>query len=270
MKKSIKKCLKRKKIKKPTKEQVEIYHQLRDKVFSHDNSFIADSPKVVNILLQTDIQIKSILATREYYEEFSHLLTCRDIPELFVLSKNEMQEIIGHKIHHNCMMHGIRPKNNKIEDLDNNILMLDEITSSENVGSIARSAAAIGINSYLLPNKAPHPYSRRALRVSMGHISKLDVCIYDDIFETLVLLKTYKYKIFAAELTSDATELGDVRVPEKWVLLMGHEGKGLSEEVLELCDEVVKISMMDGVRSLNVAVAASIMLYQFKNSKNEI
>jgi hypothetical protein len=48
--------------------ELKIYHQLRDNVFCADNSFIADSPKVVNMLLQTDLPIKSILATQEYYD----------------------------------------------------------------------------------------------------------------------------------------------------------------------------------------------------------
>ena len=61
---------------------LEIYRQLRDKVFSADNSFIADSPKVVNILLETDIEVKSLLATKEYYEEFKDLIAQKEIPHL--------------------------------------------------------------------------------------------------------------------------------------------------------------------------------------------
>jgi len=249
-------------------ELIQIYHQLRDKAFTQDNSFIADSPKVVNILLQTDIKVKSILATLEYYEEFKELILAKEIEKLFVISKEEMQNIIGHKIHHNCMMHGIRASQTNLDGLDDNIIMLDEITSTENVGSIARSAAALGIKSYLLPSNAPHPYSRRALRVSMGHISKLKYNIYDNIFETIKLLKLDGYKIFAAEVVPESINLQDVQVPQKWVLLMGHEGKGLSQEVLEVCDEVVKIEMEDDVRSFNVAVASSILMYHFKNGYN--
>ncbi len=248
------------------KSELEIYHKLRENAFTADNSFIADSPKVVNIILDTDIEVKSILATQDYYDEFSHLLTCRDKTKFFVIDKKEMEEIIGHKIHHNCMLHGIRPNETALEDLDNNIIMLDEITSTENVGSIARSAAALGISSYLLPKEAPHPYSRRALRVSMGHITKLHVAIYNDIFETIKTLKNNGYKIFAAELTPNAVSLQDVSISSKWVLLMGHEGKGLSQDVIDACDEIVKIEMAEDVRSLNVAVAASIMMYQFKNN----
>ena len=250
--------------------ELEIYHQLRENAFTEDNSFIADSPKVVNIILRTDIHVKSILATKEYYEEFKELVSAKQIDKLFVIEKQEMQKIIGHKVHHNCMLHGIRPDETPLENLGDNIIMLDEITSTENVGSIARSAAALGVNSYLLPRKAPHPYSRRALRVSMGHISKLHVHVYEDVFSTIDALKTYGYRIIGAEVTEGATPLIELKIPTKWVLLMGHEGKGLSQEVIDICDEIVQIEMVSDVRSFNVATASSLIMYQLKNSKNSI
>ena len=244
---------------------LQIYYQLRDKAFSKDNSFIADSPKVVNILLQTDIEVKSILATQEYYEEFEDIIGKKDIPYLYVVEKNIMENIVGHKIHHNCMMHGVRPCDSELENLGDNILMLDEISSTENIGSIARSAAALGVGSYLVPAQGPHPYSRRALRVSMGHVSKLKVHVYKDIISTLESLKANEYKIFGAEVVPESVALSDVKVPKKWVLLMGHEGKGLSKEILDMCDVSVEIEMMSDIKSFNVGVAAAILMYQFKN-----
>jgi len=245
---------------------LQIYKQLRDNAFTQDNSFIADSPKVINKLLQSDLEIKSILATQEYYDEFSELISSKNIPQLFIADKSLMQEIVGHKIHHNAMMHGIRPEPSSLNDLDDTILMLDEISSTENIGSIARSAAALGVHSYLLPKQGPHPYGRRALRVSMGHMSMLKTHMYEDIFSTLKALKAEGYTIFAAEVTKDAIELSKLKVPSKWVLLMGHEGKGISKEVLELCDTVVRIEMIEGIKSFNVGVAASIMMYNFKHN----
>ena len=244
-------------------EELKIYHQLRDSAFRSDNSFIADSPKVVNILLNTEIEVKSILATQEYYDEFKELLSPKNIPKLYLASKSEMQSIVGHKIHHNCMMHGIRPKATKLEDLGEQIIMLDAITSTQNVGSIARSAVALGIDSYMLPKEAPHPFSRRALRVSMGHASLLKTYVYDDIFQTIRDLKSAGYRVFAAEINEGSTYLSNVITPKKWVLIMGHEGKGIAQKVLELCDEVVTIEMKEGIKSLNVSVAASIIMYQF-------
>ncbi len=246
-------------------EELQIYHQLRDKAFTSDNSFIADSPKVVNILLQTDIEVKSILATREYYEEFKELVMQKEITKLYVASKEQMQSIVGHKIHHNCMLHGTRPPETPLCELGDKIIMLDNITSSENVGSIARSAAGLGIDSYLIPKQSPHPFARRALRVSMGYASRLKINRYEDIFVTIKDLKKDGYRIYAAEVSLDAIKLSNVKPSKKWVILMGHEGKGISKEVLDICDEIVSIEMLEDVKSFNVGVAASIMMYQFVN-----
>jgi len=246
-------------------KELEIYHQFREHAFKADGSFVADSPKVVNLLLEEDIEVKSILATQEYYDNFSSLIECKKDAICYVATKEQMQNIVGHKIHHNVMMHGIRPADTPLDALGDNILMLDEISSTQNIGAIARSAAAIGIDSYLLPSYGPHPYSRRALRVSMGHIAMLKTHIYSNMKETIKTLKNNGYRIYAAEVTEDSTPLASVKVVDKWVLLMGHEGSGLSPEVLALCDEVVTIEMMEGIKSFNVGIAASIMMYQFKH-----
>jgi len=245
--------------------ELQIYHSLREHAFREDNSFIADSPKVANMLLQTSMEIKSILATYSYYKEFEALLVQKNIPKLFVSDKTEMQKIVGHKMHHNVMMHGIRPPESSLDALGDTVVMVENISSSENIGSIARSAAALGIDSFVVPKQAPHPYNRRALRVSMGYVSKLNIHIYEDIFATCQALKNRGYRIFAAEVHESATQLMSVRIPKKWVLLMGNEGKGLSKEILDICDEVVTIEMQEGIKSFNVSVAASIMMYQFRN-----
>ena len=249
--------------------KLEIYRTLRDNLTTRDNSFIADSPKVVNMLLQTPIEVKSILATEAYYAANEALLKERNIPALYVAPKPLIETIIGHRIHHNVMMHGIRPPQKRLEELGERIIMLDELSKTENVGAIARSAAALGIRSFIVPNHGPHPYGRRALRVSMGHISKLDLHIYDDMHATLSALKASGYRIYGAEVTPDATPLSRLAVTGKWVLLMGHEQKGLSQETLSLCDETVKIEMEPEIKSFNVAIAASIILYQMRVKSEE-
>jgi len=243
--------------------ELTIYHQLRDNAFTEDNSFIADSPKVVNLLLQTDITVKSILATQEYYDKYGNLLKDKNVSKLFIATKELMEEIVGHTLHHNVMMHAIRPSPMPLESLGKHIIMLDEISSTQNIGAIARSAVALGVDSYLLPHQGPHPYARRAVRVSMGHIGLMKYHLYHDIVETIKMLQTLGYKVYAAEVTEDSTPLSQVEITDKWILLMGHENKGIAKEILDLCDEVVTIEMEEGIKSFNVSVAASIMMYQF-------
>jgi tRNA G18 (ribose-2'-O)-methylase SpoU len=244
-------------------DEIKIYKELREHAFRSDNSFIADSPKVVNLILESDLEVKSILATQEYYEEFAHFLATKNISKCYLSTKEEMGKIVGHKIHHNCMLHAIRPANKEIDMLGDGIVMLDNITSSENVGSIARSAAALGVDSYMLPRSSPHPYNRRALRVSMGYSSFLKISVYHDIKESITALQSLGYRVYAAEVAADATPLSKVDIAPKWVLIMGHEGRGIAQDILDLCDEVVTIEMQKRVKSFNVGVAASLIMYKF-------
>ncbi len=247
-------------------KELHIYHRMRDNAFDKESSFVADSPKVVNILLESDLELKSVLATKEYYEKHSDLLKKRDDLICYEATKDQMQTLVGHKIHHNCMAHGIRPKEHTLDQLGQNIVMLDNITSTQNVGSIARSMAAMGVDSYLLPKESPHPYGRRALRVSMGYVSRLKYSIYSDIISTIKELQSNGYKVYAAELSEDSIPLKSLKPSGKWVLVMGSEGHGISKEVQEICDDVVSIEMMSDVKSFNVSVAASILMYEFVNS----
>lgn len=244
--------------------ELEIYSSLRESAFREDGSFVADSPKVVNLVLESDVTIMSMLATAEYYEEFTAFLADKNIPKKYLTTKEEMKKIVGHKIHHNCMMHGIRPKDVTLDALNDEVLLLDGITSAENVGSIVRSCAALGVNSLLIGDETPHPYNRRALRVSMGYATRVKTSLHKGIKESIRALQAKGYRVFAAEVAPNSTPLREVITPKKWVLIMGHEGRGIAEDILELCDEIVTIEMQEGVKSFNVGVAASLMMYQFK------
>ena len=112
---------------------LEIYAKLRDNAFTEDNSFIADSPKVVNLLLKTPIEVRSILATQEYYEEFEDLIAQKEIPHLYVAEKKLMERIVGHRVHHNVMMHGIRPEQTTLDDLGDNIIKIGRASCRERV-----------------------------------------------------------------------------------------------------------------------------------------
>ncbi len=242
--------------------ELQIYRKMRGNAFDVDNSFVADSPKVVNMLLESDLEIHSLLATEAYYLQNRQLLEKRNIPKLFVGKKALIETIVGHTMHHNVMMHGKRPGNVPLEKLGDRIIMLDALSNMENVGAIARSAAGLGVDSMLLPVAAPHPYGRRAIRVSMGYVSRLKIHRFDDLNETLKQLHALGYTIYGAETTADAIPLSTLdTVPDKWVVIMGNEEAGLSREILRQCDHTVQIEMAPGVKSFNVSIAASVMMH---------
>lgn len=242
--------------------ELQIYRKMRGNAFDADNSFVADSPKVVNMLLKNNIEINSLLATRDYYEQNRELIDNRDIPKLFVGEKKLIETIVGHTMHHNVMMHGRRPDNVPARHMGDKIIMLDALSSMENIGAIARSAAALGVDSMALPQAAPHPYGRRAIRVSMGYVSRLKIHRFANMEDVISELKSQGYTIFAAEVGSGAIDLSDMKnIPQKWVVIMGHEERGLDSKILALCDHVVQIEMEPNIKSFNVSIAASIVMY---------
>ena len=242
--------------------ELQIYRKMRGNAFDADNSFVADSPKVVNMLLEGDSEIHSLLATKSYYVGNSQLIAGRNIPKLYVGEKALIETIVGHTMHHNVMVHGRRPDNVPMEKLDAHIIMLDALSNMENVGAIARSAAALGVDSMMLPLRAPHPYGRRAIRVSMGYVSKLKIHRFERTAESIRRLKSLGYTVYGAEASEGATALSTIdRVPDKWVVVMGNEEAGLSAEIMALCDHVVCIEMAPEIKSFNVSIAASIVMY---------
>ena len=243
--------------------QLQPYRTLRGNLFDKDNSFIADSPRVVLMLLKRGIRPKSLLATEAFYAENRATIVqyASDVP-CYVGSKEILGQIVGRNVHHHVMMHAYRPESVPLEALGDRIVLTERLSNMENVGAIARSAAALGVDAYAVPSRSPHPYGRRAVRVSTGHVSRLQVHLYDEIVPTLEALKRRGYHIYAAEATLEALPLSSIRdVPQKWVLVVVNEEEGVLPETLSVCDEVVQIEMEPEIKSFNVAVATSIVLH---------
>jgi len=239
------------------------YRTLRGNLFDRDGSFIADSPRVVLMLLERGIRPKSLLATQAFYDANRETIErhAGDVP-LYVGEKELLGQIVGRNVHHHVMMHAYRPESVPLDQLGDRIVLTERLSNMENVGAIARSAAALGITGYAVPQRGPHPYGRRAVRVSTGHVSRLAVHLYEDMTETITQLKALGYHLYAAEATPDAVPLSSlVDVPEKWVLIVGNEEEGVAEETLSVSDTIVRIEMEPEVKSFNVAIATSIVMH---------
>ncbi len=139
------------------------------------------------------------------------------------------------------------------------LVVLDHIQDPGNVGTIIRTAAAVGMQDVLLTPGCAHPWSPRALRAGMGGQFALRLHEHVDVEGRL---KGYPGQILATALCGWARPLYDydLRGPVAW--LFGGEGEGLTDEMIELSTGVVLIPMTGGVESLNVAAAAAVSLYE--------
>jgi len=238
------------------------YRTLRGNLFDRDGSFVADSPRVVGLLLESGLRFKSLLCTPEYFDRERERIEAAGVPTVYLGERALLERIVGHSVHHNVMAHLLRPQNVPLRKLPERAVVLTRLNNLENVGAVARSMAALGVGGYIVPEAGPHPYGRRAIRVSTGHVTKLKVHLYTEILPTLERLKELGYTLIAAEAAPGVQPLSDyISPPGKWALILGNEEEGVPPEVLDVCDAVVRIEMEPGVASFNVATAGAIVMH---------
>ena len=151
-----------------------------------------------------------------------------------------------------------RKKEGKL--IGNRIVYLDCVQDPGNLGTIIRSCVAFNIDTLVLSKDSVDLYNSKVIRASQGLIFHLNIVIAD-INEFGPSLKDEGYKIYGTKVTHGKS-LKTIEKIEKFVIIMGNEGNGMSELSSELCDEFIYIDMNDKCESLNVGVATSIILYE--------
>jgi 23S rRNA (guanosine2251-2'-O)-methyltransferase len=147
------------------------------------------------------------------------------------------------------------------------VLILDNIRSSHNAGSILRTAACFGVEEVVLGGITPGPLDRfgrpdtKVLKVSLGAEKLVKWKKEKDLASLIQGLKKDGWRISALEQGSNSTDISRAEKGEKRVLILGEETGGVSNKLLEMCDEVLEIPQGGKKESLNVSVAAGIAVH---------
>ena len=146
------------------------------------------------------------------------------------------------------------------ETLGNRILLLDDIQDPGNLGTIIRSAVAFHVDTIVLGLGCVDLYNSKTIRASQGMLFHINI-IRKDLQEIIQQLKTQHYPIYGTKVTY-GKNVKDIAKTEKSAIIMGNEGNGVSDDILDLCDEYLYIPCNEVCESLNVGVATSIILYE--------
>jgi len=142
-------------------------------------------------------------------------------------------------------------------------IVLDNIRSAFNVGSIFRSADGAGsVKKIYLCGITTQIDNPKLDKTALGATEMIPSEYYDTTMEAIEELKEQGIPIYSVELTPDAQNFQDIKYPPKVALIFGHEKRGVDEEILKKVDKTVYIPMRGKKESLNVANCASIMLYE--------
>ena len=238
--------------------------QLRNSLNPEDGLFIAESPKVIRVALDAGMVPVALLCERRHIDGDAADIIARipDIP-LYTGSREVLAALTGYTLTRGVLCAMRRPALPSVEALckaAGRVVVIDDVSDTTNIGSIFRSAAALGIDAVLMGPTACDPLNRRAVRVSMGSVFLIPWTRLDAGPEEL---KAYGFKTVAMALRHNSVDISDpvLKQEPKLAIVMGTEGEGLPLATIDSADYVVRIPMYHGVDSLNVAAASAIAFY---------
>lgn len=141
------------------------------------------------------------------------------------------------------------------------LLLLDGITDIRNIGALARTAYCCGVHAIVIPEKGVGALNEDAINTSAGALENIAVCRVKSLHNAIDELHLNGIKVFASEMTVD-TNVFDIDFKEPCAIIMGSEDKGIQSSLYKLCDGKFKIPMLKDFESLNVSVAAGMILYE--------
>ncbi len=230
-------------------------------------TFALESHKLLREALQNDVSIEKVFMTpfaeEKYGEELFELLN-RDVPVL------RIADAVSRKMSVAETPQGVFAICRKPErtftsikaNADGVYLALCNLQDPGNIGTILRTADALGVQGVLISADSCDIYNPKVLRASMGTVFRLPVFVCDDIGADLQRLSKAGLLTYAAVVTPDARPLTEISFAQKGVAVIGNEGNGLPANLVACCDERMTIPMAGNAESLNAAMAAGIILWQ--------
>lgn len=241
--------------------------QLRNKVEPEKGVFIAESPKVIRVALDAGCTPLALLCEERHItgDAADIIERCPDLP-VYIGDRELLATLTGYKLTRGVLCAMRRPTMRSVDEVCKNakrIVVIDSVVDTTNIGAIFRSAAALGIDAVLLTPTSCDPLNRRAVRVSMGSVFLVP---WTWISSPITSLHELGFKTAAMALKDNSVSIDDpiLKDVEKLAIIMGTEGEGLEDKVIDHADFVVRIPMYHNVDSLNVAAASAVAFWELK------
>ncbi len=241
--------------------------QLRNRLEPSKGIFIAESPKVIQVALNAGYQPLALLCEERHItgDAANIIKQCGDIP-IYTGNRELLASLTGYTLSRGVLCAMQRPQLPIVEKVcqgAQRIVVFDGVVDTTNIGAIFRSAAALGMDAVLLTPTSCDPLNRRAVRVSMGSVFLVP---WTWLEAPIPSLHDLGFRTAAMALSDNSISLDHPALKEekKLALIMGTEGDGLSTQVIEEADYVVRIPMSNAVDSLNVAAASAVAFWELR------
>ena len=164
-----------------------------------------------------------------------------------------------------CIME--KPELEIILSYDKPVILLGSVRDPGNVGAIIRTADAVCDVDIIISDDCADIYSGKTQRAAMGAVFRQNIKKSKNLVKDIENLKKNGYNIFAAHLDKNSRPIDEVGFDSKTAVIFGNEGNGLDDEIVKICDEKMIIPISQNSESLNVSVAAGIVLWEIRKAR---
>jgi tRNA G18 (ribose-2'-O)-methylase SpoU len=228
---------------------------------------IAEGVLVVQRMLASRFQPRAMLGTDRRLRELAGDLGATDAP-YYRVTAEVMADVVGFHLNRGVLAAALRPGELTVDDVlggARTVAVLEGVNDHENLGSIFRNAAGLGVDAVVFGTGCADPLYRRAVRVSMGHALLVPYAWADTWPADLSMMRDRGFRLLALTPDPGAVTLAEAITSvadERVAILVGAEGPGLTETAMRASDIRVRIPMSRGTDSLNVATAAALAFYE--------
>jgi tRNA G18 (ribose-2'-O)-methylase SpoU len=219
------------------------------------------------VALNAGYEPLALLCERKHIEgdAASLIERCGDIP-IYTGERELLASLTGYTLTRGVLCAMRRPVPKSVEEVcqgAKRIAVIDGVVDTTNIGAIFRSAAALGIDAVLLTPSSCDPLNRRAVRVSMGSVFLLP---WTWLEAPISSLRTLGFRTVAMALSDNSVPIDHPSLKDepRLAIVLGTEGDGLSTQVIDATDYVVRIPMWHEVDSLNVAAASAVAFWELR------
>lgn len=247
-------------------KQYKFLKKLKDKKYRDQNNvFLAEGEK----FLKENIHFSKIIINESKYKYFEDKYNISKYDNVLVLAENLFEQISTQETSQGILL--IYSKNAKrLDEIKGDVVVLDDVQDPGNIGTIIRTMIATKFINLLLTKSSVDVYSPKVVRATMGGIFKVNV-IYSDRENILKFLKEKEYNIIGTALQEDSIDYSKVVLNKNNnAYVFGHEGNGISQEILNQLDQKAIIPIYGDIESLNVSVAVAVFLYKMREKYFEL
>lgn len=249
--------------------QVKLAQKLLDKKERNNTGlFLTEGARLCSDAAENGTDIETLFITEKAAEKYraEYEIISRKAGRVYLISEDIAAKLSDTKNSQNvfCVC---KKRENRLEiKPDGMYILLDNIQNPDNLGAAVRTAEALGADGLIL-NSGCDIYSPKALRASMGALLRFPVAVTENVVSLIEDCRKNNMKVFATVPDASARDITKTDKTGGAVLVIGNEGNGVSEEVLEACSHLITIPMKGKAESLNAAAATAISVWEFMKDR---